>query len=131
MDYKFSKNTFPVNKLIEQHNGVINNDDALFELTLLAGEILGVECNDTVMAGDRTKDFDITYYQITPDSYRATDGEARKNYEAFTNYFYANYGKHKDRCYFDTVHEAFFNIVKAWKIWENILDETEKGKYRY
>jgi hypothetical protein len=129
VDYNFSKNTFPRNKKLQQHSGDINDDDTLFECTILAGHILGVRCCDTVMSGDRELDVDITYFQITPDPYGAKTEAERKEYEAFNDYFYENYGKHKDRCYFDTEHEAFYNIVKAWKIWKGILTDEEKSKY--
>lgn len=130
VDYNFSRETFPVNKSIEQHSSQINDDDTLFECTILAGEILGVKCCDTVMSGDRDLNVDITYFQITPDPYSAKSENERKEYEAFNDYFYENYGKHKERCYFDTEHEAFYNIVKAWKIWNHILTENDKEKYR-
>jgi len=129
VDYNFSKKTFPRNKKLQQHSGDINDDDTLFECTLLAASILGVRCCDTTMSGDRELDFDITYFQITPDPYAAKTEEERKEYEAFNDYFYENYGKHKDRCYFDTEQEAFYNIVKAWKIWKGILTDEEKSKY--
>ncbi len=129
MNYQFSKNTFPVNKKVEQHAADIIDDDTHFECTLLAGHILGVECCDTVTKGDRELDFDITYFQITPDPYKAKTKEEREDYQAFNNYFYKNFGKHKDRCYFDTEHEAFYNIVKAWKIWKHILTTEEKQEY--
>ena len=67
IDYNFSKNTFPKNQKVQQHAGHINDDDTLFECTILAGHILGVRCCDTVMSGDRELDVDITYFQITLD----------------------------------------------------------------
>ena len=102
------KETFPQNKLIQQYSSVINEDDVLFECTVLAGEILGVPCYDTIMTGDKDLDFDITYYQIAPDEHQESTKEKQDNYARFNNYFYSNYGKHKDRCYFDTQHEAFY-----------------------
>ena len=129
MDYKFTKNNFPANGKIGQTSGDINDDDTLHECTILAGHILGVECCDTVMKGDRALDFDITFFQITPDPYQAPTETERRNYDAFNNYFYANYGKHKDRCYFDTEQEAFYNIVKAWNIWKHLLTDDVKKEY--
>ncbi|AHF17339.1 hypothetical protein [Niabella soli] len=129
MDYGFSGKTFPLNKKTPQHHADINEDDLLFECTLLAGHILGVECCDTVTTGDRELGVDVTYFQITPDPYKAKSVEEKKNYEAFNNYFYANYGIHKDRCYFYTEYEAFYSIVKAWKIWKYILSEDEKEEF--
>lgn len=130
VDYNFSKNTFPTNGKLQQHTPELKEDDKHFECAILAGHILGVTCNDTVMSGDRQLDEDRTYFQITPEPDEArTDGE-RKDFEAFNEYFYKNYGKHKDRCYFDTPHEAFYNVVKAWHIWKHILTEDEKEKFR-
>ena len=120
INYQFSKSTFPVNQKLQQHSEHLKAEDALFECAILAGRVLGVRCNDTVGEG---------YVQITPDQWAAKTEKESKEYAAFNDYFYANYGTSEGVCQFKTEHEAFFNVVKAWKIWSEILTEEEKKEY--
>src|SRR4051812_39566445 len=91
ISYQFSKSTFPVNQKFEQHSEHLKAEDALFECTILAGKILGVRCNDTVGTG---------YVQITPDQWAAKTEQESKEYAAFNDYFYKNYGTREGRCHF-------------------------------
>jgi hypothetical protein len=126
IDYCLSVATFPVNKKLKQHATKISEKDILFECTLLAGKILGVRCNDTEMGsvseGRAT-------FQITPSPEDAATEKEFREYQAFLVYFYENYGVREDRCYFATEYEAFFNLIKAWQIWKEILVDDERKEY--
>jgi len=96
----------------------------------LASEIIGCKCCDTVMQGDRDKGDEYgTKYQILPDSFRAKTVSDKVKLAGFEEYFYDNFGKWKERCYFDTPAQAFFNLMKAWHIWNNSLEKEIKNKY--
>jgi hypothetical protein len=100
------------------------------DMVRLASEIIGCECSDTGMQGDRKKDDqEGTKYQMLPDPYKAKTIEDRNNLFAFEDYFNANFGKWKERPYFDTPAQAFFNLIKAWQIWNHHLPENIKAKY--
>lgn len=129
IDYNFSRRTFPVNKQEEQHLTNIPKEDILFECTVLAGKILGVRCCDTTM-GDSESGKDI-FYRITPEQYAARTDKEIKDYDAFINYFCKNFGKKDDRCYFATEYEAFYNIIKAWSMWKEVLSDDEKKAYNW
>jgi len=120
VNYNFSKSTFPVNQKLQQYAKHVKAEDALFECTILAGKILGVRCNDTEGKG---------YVQITPDQWAAKTEKESKEFAAFNDYFYKNYGTGKGKCQFSNEYEAFYNVVKAWKIWSEVLTEEEKKKY--
>ena len=129
MGYNFSKETFPINKKEKQHLTNILKEDIMFECTLLAGKILGVPCCDTSMGDSESRE--VTFYRITPDQYAAKTDQESKDYDAFNNYFYKNFGKKDDRCYFATEYEAFYNITKACSIWKEVLSGDEKKAYRW
>ena len=115
-------------KTINLHQEFIK--DEYNDLVKLASEIIGFKCCDTVMQGDPSKnDNHGTKYQITADPYSTTNKEDRINLTAFENYFYKNYGKWKDRCYFDTPAQAFAAIIKAWNIWNVYLEKEIKEKF--
>ena len=71
------------------------------EAALIASTVLGFTCSPTVMDGDLPEEQGKTFYQITPDPYKNTNPEQRLNLQAFNAYFYENYGKRDDRCFFD------------------------------
>jgi hypothetical protein len=125
IDYCLSVATFPVNKELKQHRTKVSEKDTLFECTLLAGKILGVPCNDTEISSSEGG----ATFQITPAPEDASTEKEFREYQAFLDYFHENYGMRKDRCYFPTHYEAFFNLIKAWKIWKEILSDDEKKRY--
>lgn len=125
--YVFS--TFPLNQGFNQHKGLLSQESEFFECSLLASYILGVDCSDTVYGDKDAEGKQITFYQITPDPHEATTKEEEIDYEAFNNYFYANYGQENGKCHFETPHEAFYNLVKAWFIWKHHLEEQTKNGY--
>ena len=104
--------------------------DSFQDCVEIASRIFGTNCYDTVMQGDREKgDSEGTKYQILPEIPKNSTREVKVNFLAFETYFYDNFGKWKDRCYFDTPHEAFFNLIKAWEIWTKNLETETKQKY--
>ena len=104
--------------------------DEFQDIVNLASEIIGAECCDTVMQGCREKgEENMTKYQITADPYSAPTLNEQANLAAFENYFYKNYGKWKDRCYFDSPSQAFFALIKAWQIWNKDLSKDIKEGY--
>lgn len=104
--------------------------DEFNDLVKLASRIIGFKCCDTVMHGDSEKGDDIeTKYQITPDAYSTSETKDRINLIAFEDYFYDNYGKWKERCYFDSPSQAFAAIIKAWDIWNNHIEREIKEEY--
>lgn len=123
------KNLLPINGRLQQHASEINGDDIFSECTQLAGVLLGVTCNDTLVTGDVESGHHGLFFQITPEPYEAKTTEAQTEYKAFNNYFYENYGKQKGRCYFDTGFEAFYNVTKAWEIWKHVLTNEDKKVY--
>lgn len=115
---------------LDEHLEFIKDHDKFQECVNFASRIIGVECCDTVMKGDSEKgDMDGIKYQILPDPYEAKTMEKRNDLLGFESYFYKHYGKWKDRPYFDTPSEAFFNIIKAWNIWNTNLSPDAKAKY--
>jgi hypothetical protein len=113
---------------LDEHKEFIS--DEFQEGVAFASRIIGVDCSDTVMQGDSSKgDRSGIKYQILPDPYQAKTMEERNNLLGFEDYFYKHYGKWKDRCYFDTPSEAFFNVIKAWHIWNYSLSPDAKAKY--
>lgn len=126
--YVFSN--FPINQGLSQHKGQLDSTNEFFECGLLASRILGVECSDTAYSGTDEDGNKVIYFQITPDSHEASTENEEANYEAFNYYFYQNYGMERDRCYFATPYEAFYNLIKAWAIWETVLDEPTKLEFR-
>lgn len=115
--------------ILDEHREFIN--DEFLECVEFASKIIGIECSDTVMKGDPEMEGNdkSTKYQITPDPYVTKDKEKRDDLLAFEKYFYEHYGKWKDRCYFDTPYEAFFNIVKARHIWDSNIPPHIKKEY--
>lgn len=105
--------------------------DEFLECVEFASKIIGINCCDTLTIGDPEKEGEdkSTKFVITPDPYSTDKIEDRNNLLAFEKYFYEHYGKWKDRCYFDTPYEAFFNIIKAWQIWKNNIPPHIKGEY--
>jgi hypothetical protein len=104
--------------------------DSFHDCVEVASKIFGTKCFDTVMQGDREKgDSEGTKYQILPEIPLNSTKELKINFLAFESYFYDNFGKWKDRCYFDTPYEAFFNLIKAWEIWTKYLEANTKQKY--
>ncbi|MCW3108959.1 MAG: hypothetical protein JWQ09_3465 [Segetibacter sp.] len=126
--HNLSKHTFPINQKIKQHSSKILDNDRLTECTLLARMVLGVPCHGTTTSGE-SKISNKEYFLITPVPFIGKMEKESKEYEAFINYFYKNFGKQEGRCYFATEFEAFYNIVKAWKVWKEILTNEEKKKY--
>jgi hypothetical protein len=123
--------TFPTNRILRQHNNEIIEDDIHYECTLLAGHILGIECSDVGVLDAKDLDTSKNYYVIEPEPHKARNAADKEDCEAFLNYFHSNYGKHPDRCYFDTVYEAFYSLIKAWFIWREILTPNQKNEYNY
>lgn len=104
--------------------------DEFSDIVNLASEIIGFRCCDTTMQGDSEKgDKEGTKYQITADPYSARTLADRINLAAFEDYFYENFGKWKDRAYFDTPSQAFFALIKAWQIWNKHLSPDLKQGY--
>jgi hypothetical protein len=113
---------------LDEHQENIKNE--FQECVSFASRIIGVRCSDTVMQGDLSKgDNGGLKYQILPDPYEAKTTEARLDLFGFEDYFYKHYGKWKDRCYFDTPSEAFFNLIKAWHIWNNTISPDSKARF--
>jgi hypothetical protein len=104
--------------------------DSFHDCVEMASRIFGTKCYDTVMQGDPEKGDSIgTKYQILPEIPVTSSRDEKINFLAFESYFYENFGKWKDRCYFDTPFEAFFYLIKAWEIWTKYLDQEVKQKY--
>jgi len=115
-------------KTTELHQEYIT--DEYSDTVKFASEIIGFTCSETILLGDRAKgDEGPDKYQIIPDPYSASNNSDRINLAAFENYFYDNFGKWKDRCYFDTPSEAFYALMKAWHIWHNHLEHENKSQY--
>ncbi len=105
-------------------------EDEFQDVVNFASKLIGFHCCDTVLSGDRGRGDDNTVkFQITADPYSANNLEDRINLAAFENYFYENYGKWKDRCYFDSPTQAFFALIKAWTIWNKDLSKEIKNGY--
>ena len=115
---------------LDEHLEFTNEQDHFQECVNFASRIIGIECSDTVMTGDSEKgDRAGIKYQILPDPYETKTMEERNDMLGFESYFYKHFGKWKDRPYFDTPSEAFFNVIKAWNIWNTSLSPDAKGKY--
>lgn len=104
--------------------------DEYEDVVRLASKLIGTNCCNTIMEGNPKKgDGGRAKYQITPNIHLIKEDSQKINITAFNNYFYDNFGKWKDCCYFDTPSQAFFALIKAWAIWNDDLQNNIKLKY--
>jgi len=100
----------------------LNNNSA--EYAKLAARIIGVKEVRVAFSGDNFR-FDINHCPPFIVSEKI-------NYFAFNHYFYSNYGytvNGQYHCDFSTLSEAFFQLLNAWDIWNNSLDNNVRNEY--